>query len=55
MLPVLTKKKKKKHFKDTLKAFDNFKRKQKAYEVMFLIYKFIYILEVYSISDTMRY
>ena len=38
MLPVLTKKKKikkKKHFKDTLKAFDNFKRKQKAYEVMF--------------------
>ena len=33
MLPVLTKKKSI-DFKDTLKAFDNSKRKQKAYEVM---------------------
>ena len=40
--------------KDTLKAFDDFKDKKKAYEVMFLICKSMCALEVYSIHYTLR-
>ena len=40
--------------KDTLKAFDDFKDKKKTYEVMFLICKSMYALEVYSIHYTLR-
>ena len=40
-------------FKDTLKAFDDFKNKQNKYEVIFLMCKSTYILKVYSIHYTL--
>ena len=40
--------------KETLKVFDDFKNNQKVYEVIFLTYKSIYILKVYSILYTLR-
>ena len=39
---------------DTLKTFEAFKNKQKAYEVLFLICKSIYILKVYPIYYKLR-
>ena len=41
-------------FKDTLKAFDDFKKKPKGYEVIFLLCKSMYILKLYLIQYTLR-
>ena len=41
-------------FKDIQKAFHNFKRVTKMYEVMFFICKILYIVKVYSIHYTLR-
>ena len=42
-------------FKDTLKAFDDFRNKQQKYvKYCFLICKSMYILKVYSIHYTLR-
>ena len=40
--------------KDTLKAFYDFKNKQKRYKVMFLICKTMHVLKVHSIHYTLR-
>ena len=40
--------------KDKLKAFDDFKNKQKGYQIMFLISKSMYVLKLNSIHYTLR-
>ena len=43
-----------KRIKDILKALDEEQQTTTLYEVMFLIFKSIYILKVYSIHNTFR-